>query len=176
MNTWNFLAQLKWKFSKLPLRQHLVLVVCVIACLLISLQAISLRRSVAALEATLPAEHAGEAEYLQNHHSEIDETARLIAFFPKGDPTESFLKKAYGAASGSSIEINNVSLEPATTGLVGLNKKLIHMTITSKDDTYRQLIHDLLKTTPYLSLLRMSISRNDSGQFLADITWGEYSR
>lgn len=167
---------LRWRVSQSAVRHHLVTVICLMACVLMMYRATVLRTEIESLEASVTDTAAMQEDTASARHLPQDETDQLMAFFPAGDVTEPFLKKTYASSTKAGVNITNVSIEPGTTELPGLRKNLIRMTLASDNDSYRPLIHDLLKTTPYLSLLRMSISRNDQGTFMADLTWGVYSR
>lgn len=167
---------LRWKVSQSPVRHHLVTIISLMACALLMYRATVLRTEVELLDASVTNTATMQEDTNRAMHLPQDEASQLMAFFPAGDVTEPFLKKTYAFSTKAGINIANVSIEPGTTELPGLRKHLIRMTLASESDSYRPLIHDLLKTTPYLSLLRMSISRNDQGTFMADLTWGVYSR
>lgn len=167
---------LRWRVSQSPVRHHLVTVICLMACVLMMYRATVLRTEIEFLETSVTDTASMQEDAASARHLPQGETDQLMAFFPAGDVTEPFLKKTYASSTKAGVNITNVSIEPGTTELPGLRKNLIRMTLASDNDSYRPLIHDLLKTTPYLSLLRMSISRNDQGTFMADLTWGVYSR
>lgn len=168
--------RLAWHGAHLPLRHHFLLLLCVFACALMLYRAASLRQEVQAAESRLryqsTAAHSGSG----HRTNAIDTPAQFLSFFPQKDPTEDFLKQVYKEAGKLGIKVTQVSLEAATQPMPGLNKQGIAVTLAAPDAAYRELVYTLLSRAPAISLSRMSMNRNERGDFQVDLVWGVFSQ
>lgn len=168
--------RLAWHGAQLPLRHHFILLLCVFACALMMYRAVSLRQEVQAAESRLRYQSTAANSGAWHNATAIDAPARFLSFFPKKDPTEDFLKQVYKEAGKLGIKVTQVSLEAATQPLPGLNKQGIAVTLAAPDDSYRELVYTLLSRAPAISLSRMSVNRNERGDFQIDLVWGVFSQ